>query len=330
MKLKFSIIMPVYNLEDYVKRAINSVLMQSYKNIELIIVDDGSIDKTKTICQDAALKDARVKYIYQSNHGAASARNHGMQIASGDYIMFLDGDDKLHDIDVIKNVDKILIESKYDLLIGNTVVVREDKEYLNDTIPQIGITSTDSLSDLVTKYISKGIQPPWWSCRLIIKRTIIKRYQFKFNSETTNAEDALFFFTLAKKITDYKITDLILCDYIIRNTSVTHTVSFKNVYSALKNFATIYNLYDLEVVKQYISECFMDYVPTICKLNKSEQQICYKVVDKNLYIIKNYSGNKKKYRIYIFSWKNAGLKTGNKINSKIHDLFVNIFRLKKK
>lgn len=326
MKLKFSVIMPVYNLEDYVLRAINSVLVQNYKNIELIIVDDGSIDKTKVICQNAELKDTRVKYIYQSNHGVASARNHGMRVASGDYIMFLDGDDKLHNANVIKKVNEILNEAKYDLLIGNTIVVNKDKKSLNDTKSQIGITSSDSFIDLITKYVDKGVQPPWWSYRLVIKRTVINKYKFKFNSETSNAEDALFFFTLAKKITNYKITDLVLCDYIIRNTSITHTLNFKNVYDALKNFSTIYNSYNFEKIKQYISECFMDYIPAICRLNKNEQQICYKFVENNSYIIDDYRGNKTKYRMYKFFWKNMGMKNGNKINSKIHDMLVRLLK----
>ena len=90
---KLSIIIPVYNTELYIKRCLDSVVSQTYENIEIICVDDGSTDNSGKICAEYAEKDARIKYIYKPNGGESSARNAGLRNASGHYIGFIDCDD---------------------------------------------------------------------------------------------------------------------------------------------------------------------------------------------------------------------------------------------
>ena len=94
--IKLSIIVPVYNVEKYVNRCIDSILTQNYKNIELILIDDGSVDKSGTIC-DSYKNDSRVKIFHQQNQGVSSARNLGIEASTGDYLLFLDADDWLVD-----------------------------------------------------------------------------------------------------------------------------------------------------------------------------------------------------------------------------------------
>src|SRR5574341_1935425 len=89
---KVSAIIPVYNGEKYIEDAIRSVLTQTFSDLELIIVDDGSTDKTGEICK-GFLSDSRVKYIYQENQGVSSARNTGIKRSNGEYVAFLDADD---------------------------------------------------------------------------------------------------------------------------------------------------------------------------------------------------------------------------------------------
>ena len=88
-----SVVMPVYNSEKYLNEAIESVLNQSFKDLELIIIDDGSTDKSSEICQNYSNKDSRVKYVRQENSGGQVARNHGIDLAVGKYITFIDSDD---------------------------------------------------------------------------------------------------------------------------------------------------------------------------------------------------------------------------------------------
>lgn len=90
---KLSIIVPVYNVEDYLKRCIDSIINQNFKDFELILVDDGSTDMSPSICDDYSNRDKRVIVIHKKNAGLSSARNKGLDIAKGDYIGFVDSDD---------------------------------------------------------------------------------------------------------------------------------------------------------------------------------------------------------------------------------------------
>lgn len=93
--MKFSIILPIYNVEKYLSECIDSILKQSFKDFELILVDDGSTDSSPQICDDYAEKDNRIKVIHKINGGQADARNRGLDVALGDYICYIDSDDYL-------------------------------------------------------------------------------------------------------------------------------------------------------------------------------------------------------------------------------------------
>ena len=102
--------MPVFNVEHYLNECLNSVLVQTFHNLEIILVNDGSTDKTEEICDEFAKKDNRVHVFHKGNTGVASSRNIGVDLASGDYIIFVDGDDV---------ADKEMIEVLFDNLIKN-------------------------------------------------------------------------------------------------------------------------------------------------------------------------------------------------------------------
>ena len=93
---KITIIIPVYNVEDYLKRCLNTVVAQSYKNLEIILVDDGSNDDSLIICKEFEAKDSRIRVFSQTNQGVSAARNTGLDAASGEYIAFVDSDDYIH------------------------------------------------------------------------------------------------------------------------------------------------------------------------------------------------------------------------------------------
>ena len=103
--LKVSVITPVYNTEKYLDKTIESVINQTYKNLEFILIDDGSTDSSKKIILKHAKRDSRIKYFYKSNGGAASARNEGLRHVTGDYVFFIDSDDT-----IINNAIESLME----------------------------------------------------------------------------------------------------------------------------------------------------------------------------------------------------------------------------
>ncbi|MBO5926417.1 MAG: glycosyltransferase [Clostridia bacterium] len=118
--IKFSIIIPVYKVEQYLDKCVQSVINQTYKNIEIILVDDGSPDDSPKMCDDYALKDERIKVVHKENGGLSDARNKGLEVATGDYVLFLDSDDYIS----LDATEKFLsyAENGYDILMGNAVV----------------------------------------------------------------------------------------------------------------------------------------------------------------------------------------------------------------
>ena len=107
-----SIIVPIYNVEKYIHQCVNSVLNQTYRNFQLILIDDGSPDSCPNICDEYALKDKRIKVIHKENGGLSDARNFGIKEATGDYLLFLDSDDYWNDDDFLLNISKTIITVK--------------------------------------------------------------------------------------------------------------------------------------------------------------------------------------------------------------------------
>lgn len=117
---KISVIVPVYNVELLLSKCVNSILAQSYRNFELILIDDGSSDKSGLICDDFAQKDNRVKVVHKKNEGVSSARNEGVQLACGDWITFIDSDDWI-DEDYLLNFDVDNIECDSSIVLQGIV-----------------------------------------------------------------------------------------------------------------------------------------------------------------------------------------------------------------
>lgn len=115
MKPKVSIVVPIYNVESYIKRCFDSLVTQTLSNIEIIAINDGSTDQSLAIVQEFAAKDQRIKVIDKKNGGVSSARNEGVAIANGDYIGFVDPDDWI-DKHMYQNMYEIAIEDKSDIV----------------------------------------------------------------------------------------------------------------------------------------------------------------------------------------------------------------------
>lgn len=114
--MKFSIIVPVYNTEKYLPQCLDSIINQTYKDLDVVLVDDGSLDNSGSICDEYAKKDKRIKVIHKRNNGQASARNDGIKMASGEYLCFLDSDDFWSDNEVLSKISKKISEDNPDIL----------------------------------------------------------------------------------------------------------------------------------------------------------------------------------------------------------------------
>ena len=122
-----SVIVPVYNVEPYLTACVESVLRQTYSNLEVILLDDGSTDGSGRLCDGFAQKDARVRAVHQQNSGVSAARNAGLDMAKGDYLYFLDGDDWALETMVEETVS-IMEAGGYDLCAWGMNIVQEGAE----------------------------------------------------------------------------------------------------------------------------------------------------------------------------------------------------------
>nr|MBP7471733.1 glycosyltransferase [Prevotella sp.] len=125
-----SIIIPVYNVEKYINRCIDSVLAQTFSDFELLLIDDGSTDKSAKVCDIYASTDTRIRVFHKNNEGVSSARNFGLDKAVGEYVMFVDGDDELFPYSLTTLLEDAY--DKYDLIIGGYQSYNENNELLYD------------------------------------------------------------------------------------------------------------------------------------------------------------------------------------------------------
>lgn len=119
-----SVIVPVYNVENYISECLDSIINQTYKKLEIILVDDGSTDKSGDICEEYKIKDNRIKIIHQKNAGLSDARNAGIDIATGKYIQFIDSDDYI-DKDMIETLYKLIVENNADISICSNYILKD-------------------------------------------------------------------------------------------------------------------------------------------------------------------------------------------------------------
>lgn len=120
-----TIIVPVYNVEKYIYECVDSLIKQTYKNIEIILIDDGSKDKSGAICDNYAASDARIKVIHKQNEGLGFARNTGLKVAQGKFVTFIDSDDKA-DADLVENLVNGIYEANGDTCIGGFKRISEN------------------------------------------------------------------------------------------------------------------------------------------------------------------------------------------------------------
>ena len=195
-----SVIVPAYNAEKYIMDCLFSVISQTYIYLEIIVIDDGSKDDTSKICEQMRKKDQRIKTLRQKNQGVEAARNKGLEMSSGKYVVFLDSDDMLHPLFLEKTLNR-LIKTGADIVGCNFLKIRSDrmktdsarifKEDFEDrwqSIPEDKI--------LECFHTIKEANLHTVTCKLI-KRDLIREYLFE--QGVTLGEDTLFMYELVRK-----------------------------------------------------------------------------------------------------------------------------------
>ena len=183
----YSVIIPIYNSEEYLPRCIDSVLAQSARDFELILIDDGSKDKSGDICKEYQKKDSRVKYIRKENAGVSAARNTGIENASGEYIGFIDSDDEILP-DMYEDLLGAAAKSGADIAICDITTVYSDGTTEEDTLPNIsdGLIRRENLRPEQLLYMAGS------ACRCIYSKRFFADANIRFPVGTKLSEDRIF------------------------------------------------------------------------------------------------------------------------------------------
>ncbi|PIC63990.1 hypothetical protein CSV79_08705 [Sporosarcina sp. P13] len=179
--IKVSVVIPVYNLEQYIERCIKSVINQNLKEIEIIIVNDGSSDNSAKIINKYQKEDYRIIAINQENSGVSSARNRGIEIATGEYITFVDGDDYINNT-TLEEMYSIAESEKNDLVFCFLS---------NDRQKDMSKKTHIERSEICLKHMIEGKRARTAS-GILFKLSLLKRYNIKFETDLHYGEDFLF------------------------------------------------------------------------------------------------------------------------------------------
>lgn len=270
--------MPLYNNEIYIVEAIQSVINQTYKDWELIIINDASTDNSKFIVQKflEEEKDNRIVFIdLKENKGVSFARNLGMKKAKGEYISFLDSDD-LWDKNFLNELYRKIKETN-----GKLVYSKFAYFYNGDNIKINKAVMREGKIDkfIVKKKCRYETEYPFHICAILVKKSLIETYKIKFPEEQNLFEDGLFLSKLIC-ITDIVSVNKVLMYYRQHQTSITHKKYTKKEYlqellflERLLDFTKIYNIYFYNIVYKYYIYRVYRVILIILKKDKIESSI---------------------------------------------------------
>lgn len=249
MKTKVSIIVPIYNAESYIDKCIQSMINQTLKDIEIILVDDGSTDRSVEISNKYAEKDERIKIIKQKNKGVSSARNYGISIAKGDFITFVDSDDFI-EIDMLEILYNAAIDNNCDVVLSGIKIVKDNNIKYKFTTDSKIYTKQEVFKLF---YFDKEPFSPNYAWGKLIKRSICNK--IKFREDIFLMEDALFsmelFINCSNNIMFLK---KYLYNYVQRDGSASKHFSKKRITSfyALEELLSLAKGIDSEYEKSFL------------------------------------------------------------------------------
>lgn len=212
--IKISVIIPVYNLEQYIGKCIESILLQDFKEWEAILVNDGSTDDSLRICEEYSLKDKRIKVINQVNKGVSAARKNGFDISKGKWVTFVDSDDELpsHSLSYMYRECET---RNLDIFVGNQYYINSKKKTWQ--FKKTGMFDNETYCTIVADYqILMGLRGK------LIKREILNKCPMNIDRKIVNNEDILITLFLAEHIQRAYITNMPVYGYLLRDGSAAH------------------------------------------------------------------------------------------------------------
>ncbi|MBQ2835559.1 MAG: glycosyltransferase [Clostridia bacterium] len=324
-----SVIVPIYNVEKYVKRCIDSIINQTYTNLEIILVDDGSPDNCGKICDEYAEKDARIKVIHKENGGLSDARNAGIDIAKGEYIAFVDSDDFIA-TNMYEVLYKNIKETNSDIAIANYYKFESEDEIVDASLDEkiIVYNKEEMFNHMYDDYLLTVVA---WN--KLYKREMFSELRYPVGKLI---EDSAIIHYLIDKTTKIVITNLQLYFYYQRTNSIMNISKvalldeLDFVYDRVK-FLEKKNMKDSKVYYGTIDVYVNRFIELYCKFTETKQypRELYKKYFKTMKkLLKEYrfSSKKRKFKYKLFSFSKMLyyilLKSKKKYDKIIENIYV--------
>lgn len=241
---KISVIVPVYNVEKYAEECIKSIMEQTHKNLEVILINDGSTDSSPEICDKFGAKDTRIKVIHKKNEGVSRARNLGLQIASGDYIGFVDSDDWLEP-NAYETMLRTILSEKSQMCVCTKYIV-DNKILSNSNYSQKKISRVEAMKNLLNYNFPTSL----WNG--LYERDLLEN--MLLNEDIHHLEDLEYQFRILTKVDTISICNEAIYNYRQRVGSANHT-GFNHKKLSCLNMMPIIEKYiknDREIDNKYI------------------------------------------------------------------------------
>lgn len=286
---KVSVIVPIYNVEKYLPRCIESLINQTFKDIELILINDGSPDNCGRICDEYALMDNRLKVFHKNNGGLSDARNYGLKESNGEYIMFIDSDDWCEPMMIENLYNRVILDSSDLVIFGyfidytknNFSLERrlEDNNYYSDNI---------QISNAILKLDQRGMFNCVWN--KFYKKQIIKGINLDFEVDGMPGEDLLFNSIYFRNIKAISFIDNTYYHYMRQDEDTLVSKYSPNLYKQIQRFNNarkdLYDFYEMysseytvcyaNTFIAYISSCIPNIFRENCEMSIKEKKIFIK------------------------------------------------------
>ena len=270
--MKFSIIIPCYKVEQYLHQCVDSVLAQTYEDYEVILVDDGSPDNSPAICDEYGKKTDKVKVIHKPNGGLSDARNAGLDVARGEFVLFLDSDDWWDDKEALHKIDTCIKKTGADIIIfGMKKYFSLEKRYGDVRVPKKCDKVNHTLSHAQEQYMRSNIFVAC-ACDKVVRRTLIEKDNQRFVKRQLS-EDIEWCCKLLLK--DSQIDVLEEAFYVYRqqvSTSITANVGTKNINSILDVINRYAKKNAPEPLLHYIANQYVLLITNFMRLGKEDQK----------------------------------------------------------
>lgn len=288
--MKLSIVIPVYNVKQYLPSCVHSVLAQTYQDLQVILVNDGSTDSSGVLCDQLAQQDSRIQVVHKTNGGLSDARNAGLRVATGEYVAFLDSDDVYLFNDGLKQLMALAHAEQPDVLLFQAVDVYPNHQSVRKAYDEAWIAAHSGME--VFHQLVRTQSFNMSACFQLVRRNLLEQHQIYFERGLLS-EDVDWSLRLWRHVSKVRAINLPLYGYQHREGSISTTYTIRNLRSYEYIFAKFVQLYKERVVDdttEWYWQTVMGYLAqmyTNCLYNYGQLSIQER--KDNYYILRDYA-----------------------------------------